>query len=188
MNWDPIRRRGDELRSIALRSREVVVLAAVVGVVTGFGVALFDWVVADQLLERLEAAPVWLVPVVPLVGLLVATAILTNGRTTPATSDEYIANVHVSTDLELRPLPWRIAAAAASLGSGVPGGLEGPSIYLGAGIGTAVQRGVRRAFGPTATKTLMVAGALQVILSNTGFPNGGPGIPGQVVSDRRRGR
>jgi CIC family chloride channel protein len=159
MNWDPIRRRGDELRSIALRSREVVVLAAVVGVATGFGVALFDWVVADQMLERLAHAPVWLVPLVPLVGLLVATAIVTTGRTTPATSDEYIANVHVPTDLELRPLPWRIAAAAASLGSGVPGGLEGPSIYMGAGIGTAVQRGLRRAFGPTATKTLMVAGA-----------------------------
>lgn len=159
MNWDPIRRHGDELRSLAMRSREVVVLAAVVGIGTGFGVALFDWIVAEQMLDRLEQAPVWLVPAVPLFGLLVAAALLRAGRTTPATSDEYIANVHVPDDLALRPLPWKLAAAVASLGSGLPGGLEGPSIYLGAGLGTAVQRGVRRAFGPTATKTLMVAGA-----------------------------
>jgi CIC family chloride channel protein len=160
MNWDPIKRHGDELRSLVLRSREVVVLAAVVGAATGFGVALFDAVVAVHLLERLVEAPVWLVPVVPLVGLLATTAILkAGGGVSPSTSDDYIANVHVPDDLPLRPLPWRMAAAVASLGSGVPGGLEGPSIYLGAGVGTGVQGWLRRSLGPTATKTLMVAGA-----------------------------
>jgi CIC family chloride channel protein len=111
------------------------------------------------MLDRLVQGPVWLVPLVPLAGLVLTAAILRRGRTTPATSDEYIANVHVPTDLDLRPLPWRIAAAIASLGFGLPGGMEGPSIYLGAGLGTGVQGWFRRRFGPTASKTLMVAGA-----------------------------
>lgn len=138
----------------------MVLLAAIVGIATGFGVALFDWIVAERFLDRLLEAPVWLVPLVPLVGLLATAALLkAGGGLSPSTSDEYIQNVHVATDLDVRPLPWRLAAAVASLGSGLPGGLEGPSIYLGAGLGTSVQAWFRRAFGPTASKTLMVAGA-----------------------------
>ncbi|HWJ64314.1 MAG TPA: chloride channel protein [Acidimicrobiales bacterium] len=156
----PLTRHGAELRTLALRSREVVVLAALVGFGTGLGVAVFDRIVAVEMLDRLLAGPAWLIAVAPVAGLLLSTAILkAGGGLTPSTSDEYIANVHLDSDLELPPLPWRLAAAVASLGSGVPGGLEGPSIYLGAGLGTAVQAWFRRAFGPTAAKTLMIAGA-----------------------------
>jgi CIC family chloride channel protein len=160
MKWDPIKRHREELRALAIRSREVVVLAALVGAATGFGVALFEWVSVGQVLDRVLEAPLWVVPVVPLAGLLLTALILQKGGApSPSTSDEYIKNFHEPEDMPLRPLPARILAAAASLGSGVPGGLEGPSIYLGAGLGTAVQGWFRRAFGPSATKTLMVAGA-----------------------------
>ncbi|MGN6695501.1 MAG: chloride channel protein [Aquihabitans sp.] len=145
---------------MARRSREVVVLAALVGAGTGLGVVVFERLVVTGLLDRVLAGPVWLVPFLPLAGLLVTAAILQlGGGISPSTSDEYIANVHDPEDLALRPIPWRLAAAVASLGSGLPGGLEGPSIYLGAGLGTGVQGWFRRRFGPTAGKTLMVAGA-----------------------------
>jgi CIC family chloride channel protein len=145
---------------LARRSREVVGLAALVGAGTGLGVVVFERLVVDGLLDRVVAGPVWLVPFLPLAGLLVTTAILhLGGGISPSTSDEYIANIHDPEDLALRPLPWRMAAAIASLGSGLPGGLEGPSIYLGSGLGTGVQGWFRRRFGPTAGKTLMVAGA-----------------------------
>lgn len=160
MNWDPMRKRRDELVQLARDSREVVVVAGLVGTVTGFGVALFEWLAVGQILDRVIEGPLWLVPFVPLAGLLTAAAIVQRGGGgSPSTSDEYIRNFHEYEDLPLKPLPWRMAAAVATLGAGVPGGLEGPSIYLGSGIGTAAQKWLRRAFGPSATKTLMVAGA-----------------------------
>lgn len=154
-----MRKHRDELIQLARDSREVVVLAGIVGAATGFGVALFEWISVSEILDRVLEGPVWLVPLAPLAGLLLAATIIQRGGGSPSTSDEYIRNFHEHEDLELRPIPWRLAAAVASLGAGVPGGLEGPSIYLGSGIGTAAQKWLRRAFGPSATKTLMVAGA-----------------------------
>jgi CIC family chloride channel protein len=153
-------RRREELRSLAHRSRELVGLAALVGVATGLGVALFDWITVEVALGRVLDLPVAIRPWVPLLGLaLTAAALRAGGRLGPGTSDEYIRNFHEHDDLPLRPVPWRMVAAVATLGSGAPGGLEGPSMYLGAGIGTGVGRRFRSALGTAGTKSLMVAGA-----------------------------
>ena len=137
----------------------MVALAAVVGVVTGLGVALFDWITVDRLLEWVLEIPVDIRPWMPVLGLGVAALLLRRGRVGPATSDDYILGFHSHDDLDTRPLPWRMAAAIATLGSGAPGGLEGPSMYLGASIGTMVQRRFRSVFGSSSAHTLMVAGA-----------------------------
>ncbi len=154
-----IAKRREELRALAVRSREVVALAALVGALTGLGVALFDWITVDRLLEWVLAVPVNLRPWLPLVGLTSAALLLRRGRVTPATSDDYILGFHSHDDLDTRPLPWRMLAAVVTLGSGAPGGLEGPSMYLGASIGTVVQRRFRSVFGSSSAHTLMVAGA-----------------------------
>lgn len=142
-----------------MRSREVVLLAAVVGAVTGLAVALFEWITVERLLEWVLEAPVEIRPWLPLVGLVVAALLLHRGRVGPATADEYILGFHSHDDLDTTPLRWRMAAAVATLGSGAPGGLEGPSMYLGASIGTAAQRRFRSVFGSSSAHTLMVAGA-----------------------------
>ncbi|MCA1825193.1 MAG: chloride channel protein, partial [Frankia sp.] len=78
----------------------------------------------------------------------------------PATSDEYIRSFHDATGrLALRAVPARMAAAVATLGSGGPLGYEGPSLYAGAAIGSALQRRATRLFGPEDSKVLLVAGA-----------------------------
>ena len=152
--------RRTELRALAVRSRETVLLAGVVGAATGLGVALFETVTVNVVLERVLRLPSYLLPFAPLIGLAIAAVILRlGGRLGPATADEYIVAFHSSDDLKLRPLPWRMAAAVATLGAGAPGGLEGPSMYLGAGIGTWLQHRYRRIFGPSTMKVLMVAGA-----------------------------
>jgi CIC family chloride channel protein len=50
-------------------------------------------------------------------------------------------------------------AAVATLGAGAPLGLEGPSLYAGATIGSAVQRRLPRIFREADPRVLLVAGA-----------------------------
>lgn len=106
--------------------------------------------------------PLWLQAAAPAVGLLVAAACIRAGgrRLSPATSDEYIRAFHdPGGGMDLRAVPYRLAAAIATLGSGGPLGYEGPALYTGAGIGAALQRRLRRYFTAEDTKVLLVAGA-----------------------------
>jgi CIC family chloride channel protein len=58
-----------------------------------------------------------------------------------------------------RGLAARLVAAIATLGSGAPLGLEGPSLYAGASIGAIVQRRLPRPLRALEPRTLLVAGA-----------------------------
>lgn len=78
----------------------------------------------------------------------------------PATSDDYIRNFHdANQPLDLRKVPARMAAGVATLGAGGALGFEGPSLYLGASVGTALQRLRGKAPRREDSKVLMVAGA-----------------------------
>jgi CIC family chloride channel protein len=152
----------DRFREFARRSRDVVLLAAVTGVVTGFGVALFEKIVVDGMLEHvLELSP-WLLAFVPLVGLAVAWAALRFvGRTdSPASADLYIVAYHdAERPLRLREVPGRMVAAIATLGSGGAMGMEGPSLYLGASVGSFLQRRFPGMTAGASRRVLLVAGA-----------------------------
>jgi CIC family chloride channel protein len=153
-------RRG-ELRGLATRSREVLLLAGIVGVATGFGVALFDSVVTKAL-ERVDRMPLWMVAILPLCGLSIAAAALRwiGPSSSPATADEYLHAFHEPEhSLTLRPLVARMIAGIATLGTGAPMGLEGPSLYLGSSLGDMFQRRLPRAFTPQRRRLLLVAGA-----------------------------
>lgn len=137
-------------------------LAVVTGAVTGLAVAVFDRVVAIEAFERVLEAPLWVQAVLPSVGLAVAALILrTVARDpSPATADEYIKDFHDPDGrFDQRPVPGRLLASAATLGSGGALGLEGPSIYLGASIGSWFQGRWSRVFRREDAKLLMVCGA-----------------------------
>ena len=154
------RRRG-QLVVLGRRGSQVLLLASLTGVLTGLAVTGFEWVTRDQLFEGLRDQPIGVQVAAPLVGLMLAQAILRSiARTTsPATADEYIHNFHeMGRRLDLRPLPGRILASMITLGFGGALGYEGPSIYLGAGIGTALQARFSL-FSRSDTKLLLVAGA-----------------------------
>jgi len=155
------RRRG-QLAVLGRRGSQVLLLAGLTGVLTGLAVTGFEWVTRDQLFEGLRDQPIGVQIAAPLVGLMLAQAILRwIARTTsPATADEYIHNFHeMGRRLDLRPLPGRILASMATLGFGGALGYEGPSIYLGAGIGSALQARFSRLFSRSDVKVLLVAGA-----------------------------
>lgn len=143
-----------------LRLPRTIGAAVLVGITVGLVVSGFERIAVELLLEQLLHRPLWFQAAAPLVGLAAAAAILRFGRTTPSTSDEYVRAYHDrSPRLPLRELPAKLAAGAATIGSGGALGLEGPSIYAGATIGQAVQNRFSRFFRRDEAKALLVAGA-----------------------------
>lgn len=137
-------------------------MAAITGVLTGMFVALFDRVVVDVALERVLELPLWLIAILPGAGLVVAglSRRLIASGTNPATADEYLLAFHDGRhQLCWRPFAARSVAALATLGSGAPMGLEGPSLYAGATIGSQLQRRLPRMFRDADRRVLLVAGA-----------------------------
>lgn len=143
-------------------SRSSLVLAALTGVVTGAGVAGFEWLTRSQVFERILAAPLAVQAAALALGLALTVAALRYMAwgASSATSDAYIENFHQpGHSLPLQPALGRLLGGAATLGSGGALGYEGPSLYLGAVIGSLVQNRWRRYFARADSKVLMVAGA-----------------------------
>jgi chloride channel protein, CIC family len=139
----------------------VLLLAAVVGAATGLGVALFDSIVTKSV-DWVDRLPLWAAAILPLAGLSVAAASLRwiGPSASPATADEYLHAFHdPEHNLTLRPLVARMVAGIATLGSGAPMGLEGPSLYLGSSLGDILQRRLPRILTPQRRQLLLVAGA-----------------------------
>jgi chloride channel protein, CIC family len=153
--------RRDELRVLVRRSREVVLLAAITGILTGLGVRGFEYLV-EELYDAVLHAPTWAAATAPALGLVTSALVLkfVGGGASPSTSDEYLRAFH-DHEYRLRPryLVARIFAAIATLGSGGALGLEGPSLYGGASIGSLLQNKLPRPFRGSDHRTLLVAGA-----------------------------
>jgi len=148
--------------ALGRQTRQVVLFAAVTGGVTGVGVAGFEAIAREGLFDHLLEAPLALQVLAPLVGLVLAALSLHlfAGGASPATADEYIKNFHEpGTRLSLRPVAGRLLASIATLGFGGAMGYEGPSVYLGAAAGSALQRRFSRLFSREDAKVLLVAGA-----------------------------
>ncbi len=157
-----VRVRAEDLRAIGRQARRAGLLAVVTGALTGLAVALFDRLAGMALFDRVLEAPLWVQAVAPAVGLAIATIVLrTVGHgASPSSADEYIKSFHDADQrLDLRPVPPRLAASVATLGSGAAMGFEGPSIYIGAAIGAWIQSRWSHAFSRQDNKLLMVCGA-----------------------------
>ncbi len=153
---------AEELRSLMSRSRDVVVLAALIGALTGLLVAGLDFLVVDVFLERVREAPAPLLVLAPGVGLgLTALALRwLGGGASPSTADEYVkALPHPEVPFDLRPVPARLTGAVATLGFGGSAGLEGPAIYLGSAVGAVSFDRLRRVLRGVDRRAALVAGA-----------------------------
>jgi CIC family chloride channel protein len=154
--------RRAELRALATRSKQVVFWAAATGVLTGLAVAAFDWLVDDQMVDRLLGADLWMMALLPGAGLLISWIVRRSvaPRTSTSNADEYLRSFHdASISLRWRPYLARMVASIATLGLGGPMGLEGPSVYTGGTIGSALQRRMPKTFRDADRRVLLVAGA-----------------------------
>ncbi|MGZ4734862.1 MAG: chloride channel protein [Acidimicrobiia bacterium] len=147
--------------AFAVRSRQVLLFAALTGALTGFGVALFETIVVEVLFDHLLELPLWALALMPTIGLVLAAASLhVLGPAPPATTDAYLRAYHEPAQhLTARTIPARMVAAIATLGFGGAMGLEGPSLYLGASVGATIQARCSRFFREVDHRALMVAGA-----------------------------
>lgn len=150
-------------RTLGGYSYRGLLFAGVTGALAGLGVAGFEWVTRFQVFDRLVRAPLVVQAVALVTGLAVSGLALRYlaGNATPSTSDEYIRSFHDPDHQTLpsRPVMGRLLAGAATLGTGGALGYEGPSLYMGASIGAAIQRRWPRWFRRANGKALMVAGA-----------------------------
>jgi CIC family chloride channel protein len=140
----------------------VIVASALVGAITGLSVAGFERLTVNIVFDRGVAhLPLWLLAFAPGVGLAIATLWLRGpGRgLSPSTADTYLQSFHQRTPLHLREMAHRMVAAVATLGTGGAMGLEGPSIYLGATLGSVMQQRFRRLLRGADPNLLLVAGA-----------------------------
>lgn len=154
--------RTDEFRDLVKRSREVVLLAAITGALTGVLVRYFEYIVAEVFFHTLLEADWRWGLIVPTLGLVASALILKSvgAGASPATSDEYLRSFHDSEyPLRWRAFVGRIAAAVTTLGSGGAMGLEGPSMYGGSALGAMIQRRLPTSFRGADYRTLLVAGA-----------------------------
>ena len=159
--WLPESRR-DGWRAFASRSRQVVVWSAVTGAVTGVFVAGFERLVVTDAFGHILGLSPWIIAVLPGLGLLVALAArrFVGRGVSSATADDYLQAFHdPGHTLGLRAFVARTLAGLATLGSGGPMGLEGPSLYAGAVVGSNLQRRLPRRFRDADRRVLLVAGA-----------------------------
>jgi len=138
-----------------------IALGALTGGLTGLAVTGFEQLTRRALFEHLHDLPRAAQAAAPLVGLLAAAAVLrwAGGGASPSTADEYIHNFHAPGPLDPRPAPARVLASVATLGLGGALGYEGPSLYMGAVIGSALHVRFRRWLTGEDPKLLLVAGA-----------------------------
>jgi len=149
-------------REFARRSHEVIALAAITGVATGFAVALFDRIVVDGILDRLFELSPWVLAFMPLVGLALSwLALFYVARSRDAgMTDLYLKAFHDPEEsYRLREFPGRMLAAIATPAFGGAMGLEGGSLYLGSYFGSFLQRRFPRFTAGSSRRVLLVAGA-----------------------------
>lgn len=153
---------SEDLRRFRHRWHRVLVLATLTGVLVGLAVAAFEQVVGRWLLEwtlELPAAVQVVAPGLGVLGAWVTLRCLGRGASSNA-ADEYLVAYHERDgDIPLSDFPARTMAAASTLGLGGAMGFEGPSIYLGATIGSALRRRFPQSFETADRRLLLVAGA-----------------------------
>ncbi len=139
----------------------VVLSSAAVGAVTGLLVAGFERLSVDVVLDAIGELPLWCQAIAPGLGLVVTAAWLRGpgGGTSPSTTDEYLVAYHASRPIDPRRAVHRVVASFTTLSSGGPMGFEGPSLFMGAALGSFAQRRFARFFARADPDVLMVAGA-----------------------------
>ncbi len=144
------------------KAHRTLPLAALTGALVGPGVAMFEWLARSRMWEQILEAPLWVIALAPLVGLVATAAALRwlGPDATPSSADEYIRSFHDrGNPMPLKPAPAKLLGGLLTLGTGGAMGFEGPSLYLGASIGTLLQRRFSRWLSRQDAKVLLVAGA-----------------------------
>ena len=132
---------------------------AVLGAAVGLAVAVLEWLAVEVILHAVLDAGLLVQAVLPIVGLLIATLIVTRVReASRSTSDTYIQAFHTDETLSMSALAPTLAASGSTIGLGGALGFEGPAVLLGSTFGEAMAQRLKR-FSGLSHRALLAAGA-----------------------------
>ncbi len=124
-----------------------VTISTLIGVITGVLVSLLELSVLDiselALRRVAESGYLWLVPIVPFIGLTITGALRDKCTKLPhlhGTEEVLDAYHYRDGDLTLRDSIPKTIGSILTIGSGGSAGLEGPSIHIGGAVGAGVKR------------------------------------------------
>lgn len=144
------------------RNPRLLAASALVGAAVAVVVAGFETLADLVVLKRVLGAPLAVLMLAPVAGVVAARFILRLGGrgTTRSTSDEYVRAYHERQPrIPIRELPAKLLAGVATIGGGGALGLEGPSIYAGSSLGLFMHERLRRFFLRDEARILLTAGA-----------------------------
>lgn len=124
-----------------------VAISSIIGLLTGLLVAFLEFSVLDiseLALRRIaEARCIWLIPIVPFVGISLTGVIRDRVMKLPQLhgTEEVLDSYHYKDgEIVLRDAFTKTIGAVLTVGSGGSAGLEGPSIHIGGAVGAAIRR------------------------------------------------
>jgi chloride channel protein, CIC family len=114
----------------------------------------------EPALEWVLRQDVWVVALIPALGLVAVNVVALVGNGDTATTDAYVRSYHQRGGrLALRQLWTKVLGSAITLGSGNAFGFEGPSALIGGTVGSSVEGRFASRLRHDDAKVLMVAGA-----------------------------
>ena len=123
-------------------ARYLLLIAAPMGVLVGVAIAGYDWVVNDLLWRRITERSLALQIAAPALGMFLAGLLLQLFRVrSPSMADEVVKAYHEpGGGMPSDTAAAKLAASVATMGFGASAGMEGASKWLGATIGSLLQK------------------------------------------------
>ncbi len=138
--------RSNSVRESMDSARTLILIAAPMGVVVGAAIAAYDWVVNELLWTHVLLQPIEIQIASPALAMLLAGLLLQLFRVRSSSmADEVVgAYHHPSGAMPTEAAGAKLAASIATMGLGASAGMEGASKWLGATIGSLMQRGLNK--------------------------------------------
>ncbi len=162
----------------------MVIVAAVLGVMGGYGAILFRWLVqffqgfaigqGEHVVELLASQPWWRTALMPVVGALIVGPLVHFGaREAKGHGVPEVINAVVFKDGVIRPVvaAVKIVASALSIAFGGSVGREGPIIQIGAAMSSTLGQWLH--FSPQRLRTMIGCGAAAGIAATFNAPIAG---------------
>jgi len=187
------RRRRNHLRRMVYKIMDrftldetttMVIVAALLGVIGGYGAILFRWLVqffqgfaigrGEHVVELLAAQPWWRTALMPVVGALIVGPLVHFGaREAKGHGVPEVIGAVVFKNGLIRPVvaAVKILASAVTIAFGGSVGREGPIIQIGAAMSSAVGQWLR--FSPQRLRTMIGCGAAAGIAATFNAPIAG---------------
>ena len=143
---DPAAPIGNSVGESLVAIRYLLLVAAPLGALVGLAIAAYDWLVNEVLWSHVVALPLPFQLCAPALAMLLAGLILQSFRVaSPSMADEVVAAYHhPEGSMPTAAAGAKLLASVATMGLGASAGMEGASKWVGATLGSMLQKLLNR--------------------------------------------